>query len=1276
MTFFLRFKTLLCVVSVCCVSIAASAQTKTIKINTLWDDDLDRCYPCDYNSINAEVVSSKTVQIPFRGEHTYSKVIDQISYKSIDFPAQYDKKVLPASTEIEISFGQSRNENFAIVTYDPLVYVNGEVKLVEEIVITITGESVPKSYDRSTEFAAESVLKSGDWYKIGVKRSGVHKIDMTFLSSIGVNTSGLNPNHINIYGNHYPRLPVLNSTFRHDDLEKNAIVIQGDADGSFDAGDFILFYATGPQETFSAPMALDIRAPKIDSMSYYFLHIDAADSPKRIGTITNSSSAITHSVSKGNDVAFHESEEVNLVKSGDEWLGEHFDIELSKNITLNLDQVSTADSVTLETVYASNKKSGDANLLVNVNGILRDNIEAGSATGSYTEAALSSSEVKFLTSNANLNIQLTFNRSSPATEAWLDYIMINFVRNLTMGSQQFLIRSLPTVGIGNTVQYTVGNTNSSLIVWEVTDPTNVNRVSGSLSGTNYQFVQDSDSLRSFAAFYSSQALTPDWGAAIGNQNLHGLSQVDYVIVTGASLRPQADRLADLHRAQGTTVHVLNVQNVYNEFGGGAADPVSIRWFAKMFYDRAGGDPNLMPKHLCLFGDGSYDPLNRLPNNTHVVPTFQSDDSGNLDYISSFTSDDFFGILDDTEAMSGGDLMDIGVGRIPVSDLETAEDVVNKIEHYMNYGSFLYSDAAGVQCDENGFSSSFGDWRTRLVLLADDQDGGQFVEDCENSSDTVEKHFPEMNVIKIYMDAYKQVATSGGQRYPDVEEAINQNINKGALVMNYVGHGGETGLSLERVLTIPQIEEWRNIDRMPVFISATCEFSRFDDPGRTSAGEITLLTPLGGAVGLLTTTRLVLINVNTIMVLNLYTVLFEEENGEPLAIGEILRRTKVLSSGTGNNRRAFSLLGDPALKLGKPRPLIVTDSINGVSVTTATDTLKALSKVTVKGHVQGGSGSVLTSYNGIVYPTVYDKAKDRSTLGQDSDSPVMSFDSRTNILYKGKSTVKNGLFEFSFVVPKDIDYEFGKGKVSYYADNNNLDNYGYDTTVIVGGVDPNGINDEEGPGITLYMNDANFANGGLTDENPLFMAEVSDENGINTTGNGIGHDITLILDGNTAEPIILNNFYEADLDTYQSGKVAYPLSDLEEGNHTLTFKVWDVNNNSAEETLEFTVVKDAEIGIEHLLNYPNPFTTNTDFYFEHNQVCNSLGVKIEIFTVSGKLVKTILETVNSVGFRSEGINWDGRDDFGDKLAKGVYVYRLSIETPDGKKAEKIEKLVIL
>jgi hypothetical protein len=356
--------------------------------------------------------------------------------------------------------------------------------------------------------------------------------------------------------------------------------------------------------------------------------------------------------------------------------------------------------------------------------------------------------------------------------------------------------------------------------------------------------------------------------------------------------------------------------------------------------------------------------------------------------------------------------------------------------------------------------------------------------------------------------------------------------------------------------------------------------------------------------------------------------------------------------------------------------IVTDSINGISPSVQMDTIRALSKVTIKGHVEDFSGNDLTTFNGFLYPSVYDKPKEQQTLGNDVNSPIRSFELQSNKLYKGKASINNGQFEFTFIVPKDINYAFDLGKISYYGENGSFDALGSDTRVYVGGVNPNGINDDIGPDLEIYLNDENFVSGGITDETPQLIVKVFDENGINAVGNGVGHDLTAILDDETSNPIVLNDYFTSDLDSYQSGQIKYNFSTIEPGRHTLTVKIWDVNNNSSEKTIDFEVREKQELSLEHVLNYPNPFTTSTEFYFEHNQVCSQLEAQIQVLTVSGRLVKTINKTVHTEGFRSEGIQWNGRDDFGDQLAKGVYIYRLLVRTPEGEIAEKLEKLVIL
>ena len=1257
----------------------ANSQTKNVLFDFSLDSNSQKCTGCDMDSGSNLLYAVQTENLGLRGVFDLSYSIKNVSYQILPNTVKLTQKTLFNDSNLKVNFGKSGNDNYLTIFLNPFIKINGVVKMIKQIEIEVNYQPLQMAQNRAATFANESVLKTGEWYKFSATKTGVYKLDKSMLESAGINTSDLNPQYINVYANQMPILPIYNLDFHPDDLVKNSIFIAGESDGSFDNNDYILCYIKGPVvETIDNGIGFKLTKNNNDSLTYFYLEINSTSSPKRVQSISSSSQVVTHTVSSFNESILHEINEINLLSSGTNWLGELFDVELAHSFGIDLPGVVTNQPVRLETRVASKTRIGSSYFNVRVNGGLVEKIICNSDSDSHSKGTNEIHDTIFTTSSAQLSVSVEFSRSSPSTIGWLNRLTLNYRRNLSSSNGQFLCRDWNSVGLGNVSSFTITNANSSTLIWDVTNPREAKKINANLSSSNLSFIQNTDTLRAFSVFDPSQAFEPKFFEKIDNQNLHALPQVDYLIVSHSKFMSQAKRLADLHRNKGLSVHVVEIQKVYNEFSCGMADPVAIRWFTKMFYDRAIVNPGTAPQSLLLFGDGSFDALNRESNNTSLLPTYRSvdneGDNRRISYVSSFTSDDFFGMLDDLESMDASDLIDVGIGRFPVNTLEEATQIVDKIEHYMNYGSNLFSN---VSCSSDGTSSTFGDWRGRSLLIADDENTAHFVNDCEALSNLIEGEHNEINVLKLYLDAYQQVVTSGGQRYPDVENALNQYIAQGMLTVNYVGHGGETGLSLERIVTIPMIEEWRNIDRLPLFISATCEFSRFDDPHRTSAGEIMLITPKGGAVALLTTTRLVYISTNSVLVKNLYQNLYDEINGEPLSMGEIIRLTKNLTAGD-NNMRNFTLLGDPALLLGKPRPTIVADSINGVLISTAIDTMKALSKITISGHVEDYLGNSVSNYNGIVSPTVYDKYKIKQTLSNDGSalSPVIDFDVQNNIIYKGKSTVKDGKFKFTFIVPKDINYEYGKSKVSFYAQNGIGDKLGFDTSVVIGGIDPNGINDDIGPGIRLFMNDENFANGGLTDVNPLFIAKISDENGINTSGNGIGHDITAIIDGETANPIIMNNYYEADLDTYKSGKVQFQFIDLEEGMHTLTFKVWDVNNNSSEEVLEFVVRKKEDIAISHLLNYPNPFTTHTEFYFEHNQIHNITEAKIEIMTVTGKLVRTIYSNVESCAYRSEGIAWDGLDEYGDKLARGVYVYRLSIMNSEGKTDQKLEKLYIL
>lgn len=1194
------------------------------------------------------------------------------SIKEINYLASQFIEVDELKYDLAVS--RANEERFAKLNLFPFFKKEGITQKVDALKITIGAGEIEQNIF-TKDFFTNSVLQdgSGYWYKISVKEDGIHKIDKAFLEACGIDVASLDPQDIHIFGNGDGRLPELNSIARTDDLAENAIQIIGEGDGAFDDSDYILFYGFGPNRLYStSALTYNQDRNPYSNESVYFININSALAPKRIADMPSSDVIATNVVTSYSYHDVHEVDSKSLVKAGQRWYGELFDTQLQRSFSFDVPNIETTSDARFEVSMASNPStSAGTSLTYSVNGVpyISDVLPAA-GIGNYGRKT---SNFDVASPSSALILTMAVTRNSPDVLTYLDRIQLNARRSLIMNGDQFNFSDFNSVGASNVSLFSVSDLPVNGFVWDVTDRHEPKNALGTFVGSNFEFAAATDSLRSWVGSNGVDFYSPERIGTVEFQNLHGLGQAEFLIVTNKLFIQQAERLANLHRADGMSVHVVTTEQVYNEFSSGAADATAIRMFAKMFYDRGAIDPATRPKSLLLFGDGTFDPRNIVSNSNFVI-TYQFLNSE--DHIGALVTDDYFGLLDDSESIASTDDLDIGVGRLLISTTEMANQQVDKIEHYMKNGSNFYS-SGNSECNESSDATTLGDWRTKYVQVADDEEGGYFIDnDVEPQYDTVTLHYPSMNCTKLYLDAFQQVTTAGGERYPDVNAGIDKKLDEGCLVLNYVGHGGEVGVAEERVITVPQIQAWSNIDKLALIVTATCEFTKYDDPDRVSAGEWASINPEGGAIALMTTTRSVFFGVNTNTGKSFFSNVFKREaNHEPRTFGEIIRQTKN-GVGGGSNKRSFTLIGDPALKIALPRMNVITDSINGLSPTVVMDTLSALSKVTIKGHIEDFDASILTGFNGVVYPTIYDKPKTQQTLGNNSTSPIRTFENQTNKLYRGKATVRDGYFEFTFIVPKDINYSIGFGKLSYYAEDGVMDALGNEKSVYIGGINPNGINDTQGPAIDMSLNDDNFVNGGMTDENPLLIAKLFDENGINTVGNGIGHDLIAVLDGETSNPFVLNDYYVSDLDSYQSGEIKFDFSDLEPGSHTLSLKVWDVNNNSSEAEIDFVVHESEDMRLDHVLNYPNPFTTSTDFYFEHNQVCSQLQAQIQILTITGRLVKTINQIVSTEGFRSAGIHWDGRDDFGDQLAKGVYVYRLKVDSPDGKSDEKLEKLVIL
>lgn len=1143
-----------------------------------------------------------------------------------------------------------RGKAYLSIGYVPLTRNSKETQV--SFIVKASGQNrVRKNAARG--FSSNSVLADGTWFKLGVTQTGMYRLTYDFLRSIGVDLNNVSSNEIALFGNGGYELPRRNSEYRPDDLLENPVRVVDGGDGRLDEGDYILFYGREPHTWVKEASSYRYRRNPYSDTSYYFLTFDASSkSNLKVGSRSSLSNP-SKSLTVFDHLDVHEIDRENLLKSGRIWFGENFSVTDQQTVEFEVPNISTSQKARLYGRFAIRTVNGTSRMQVSVRGLgasdtLSDN---GGVSGVYydTYAKLRNTEFEFSPTGEDIVVDCNFSKGNSEANAWIDRIEIQAKRNLRMEGNVMTFRNAD-YNPGERIEYRLSSVNAALRIWDVTDVSQIREQQYQLQGNTAVFVVEQDTLKEFIAFYDRQLTSPSFVAKMQNQNLHAAvsSYPDLIIVTPKSLSSHAEDLANFRRDADTLdVLVVDAGEIYHEFGGGNADPTAIKDFVRMFYESAGGDHEKRPRYLLLFGDASYDYKDRIGGNTNLIPTFESEQS--LEVILSYASDDYFGLLDPFEADGEREVIDIGIGRLPIKNAEEARKAVSKLKRY-------YSPR------------SLGPWRNEICFIGDDGDGRLHMEQADSLANILDTLYKDFNIRRIFFDAYKQYATPGGARYPDVNEAINEQMRKGSLVLSYVGHGGELGWAHERVLEVADINAWTNAYKMPLFVTATCEFSRYDDPQRTSAGEFVFLNPDGGGIGLVTTTRLVYSTPNFRLGIDFNNLAYKPlSNGEMPRLGDLALETKARNSSFGTNTRVFLLLGDPSMRLSYPKMKILT--------TTAPDTIRALDKVRIEGYVSDVSGVIQENFNGVVFPTVYDKKRLIETLNNDGEG-AFSYLDRSSVIFKGKASVKNGKFSFEFIAPKDISKIYGRGKISYYATSDDLDAAGYYDSLVVGGINVNAPEDNKGPEVSLFMNDENFVSGGVTNESPELYSKLFDQNGINTAGTGVGHDIVAILDANTADAIVLNDYYESDLNSYQSGSIRYPFNKLKKGEHTLSLKAWDVYNNSGETNISFIVAESEDLALYNVLNYPNPFTTRTEFYFEHNFPGQDLQIRIQIFTVSGKLVKTIDGFHNTQGFRVGPITWNARDEYGDRLARGVYMYKVQVKAPNGETADQFEKLVVL
>ncbi len=1181
-----------------------------------------------------------------------------------------NKKLLIDKHISELKSGKARDKFYTSIHINPIIKINGVPKKI--ISFKISYKYRNQNRPLKTIPISNSVLASGDWYKFKVDKTGVYRINKSFLSSIGMNLDNLDPRTIKIFGNGGKALPFKNTDNNEFDLIENSIQLVGEEDGSFDNNDFILFYGVGTKGFQGDNFDTNIN-PYSDE-SYYFI-TSGGGLGNRIQQMLEPSGEATTIIDKYNNYQFFESDELNPAKVGRRWLSNRFDIESEQAFTLNFPNLVSGEFMNVKVKVASASETSTS-MAISINGTSLDPLIF---TPIDDPVLLDSKQFigEVPSGNENIVFNLIYNNGgNPSSIGYLDYISAEALVLLKGDNKQMPFRwnqASTTSGIG---EYQINNASQFSQVWDITDP---NMIVSKTNGGNslFSFKTNLGEPRHYVAVNPSNYYEPIKinQSYVPNQNLKGtifndesgnFKDIDYLIVTPSSLLQAATKLAD-HRYQmdGINIKVVTLNHIYEEFSSGKQDIAAIRNFVKYIYDNASSEDNRI-KYLCLFGDTSYDYKDRISNNNNMVPTYHTLFSNST--FSSFMSDDFYGNMDPEEGlMLSTEKLDIAVGRILADDLLLANDMVDKIIKYNS-------------------KESYGNWRNDFVLVSDDVDEfwefNSLQKNLDRLGDEVSIRKPTINVKKLHSDSFQQIASAGGDRYPDVNNEFQNAVETGALIINYLGHGGEDGLASEFIFTKETAQNLRNNYKFSCIVTVTCEFTKFDNPQRITAGELSYWNKDGGAIALVTTTR----SISTITAVDfndlLAPELFGYETDIPNTPAEAVRIAK--NSVASQNRRVVFFVGDPSMRLAFPRQKIELITLNDIPITESTEALRALDKVKLGGEVQDNNGNVLEDYNGILEVKLFDKNRDRSTLGNDGvtnesgELLIMDFTTLGGVLFNGKATVSNGVFEIDFIMPRDTQIPLGAGRISFYSQrDNSLNNQtGYNSTVRIGGLNEDAPEDNQGPLINLFMNDENFVSGGITNDSPILIAKLSDENGINTAS-GIGHDMIAIIDGDESNPFIINDYYQADVDDYSNGTASFTLRDLEEGLHTLTFKAWDVYNNSSTSEIQFVVAGNDDLKITNVLNYPNPFVNYTEFWFNHNRPFEPLEVQIQVFTVTGKVIWTNNQIITTDGFLSRDIIWDGKDDFGESIAKGVYVYKLTVNSLlTNKRVEKYEKLVIL
>ncbi|MCM1531078.1 MAG: type IX secretion system sortase PorU [Bacteroides sp.] len=1137
--------------------------------------------------------------------------------------------------------------------------------------ICCTGTMQAQTYPSPSARKSYSVLAAGQTLKVAVAQDAVYKIAYEDLVRHGLLSQPVASDKIAVYGNTAGMLPFLNTSGIYDDLSPLSILVSDGGDGIFGAGDYLLFYGQAPHRwTYNGSSGeFSYTRHYFCDSSFYFVSLNA-ELEHRVKPLSQTSNG-GETITWFPEHIHHENDLINLRSGGFDWLGESFTFSgNSRSINLATPDPVSAQEGTLYVTTGAQSSGGTASFSVQLNQTTL-HLYHGSTELPYTEA---STKGNVQVNSGTSTVNIAFSKTGSTNNGYLDHLSLVYPRNLRLTGANLFFRQ--PKAIDNTVRFSL-TAASGTQIWDISDVYNILSINSQQDNGRLNFSTEPDqTLHEYVAFNASLCPSPAFKELIQPQNLHQLQNIDYVVVTHPLFLEQAQEVARLHRERdGYTTCVATTEQVYNEFSSGAKDPSAIRMFLRHLDIRS--DSAHKPLYLLLFGAASYDYKGILGETTDFVPTLAST---NRSSEQNDPLEDSFGYLADgtgTTFSSSGYTMQgkiqVAIGRLPVHNVDEARNMVEKIDIYSSPN--FVSDPA-----QPNLSGNFGNWRNEVVFVTDDGFESEMETRIINNN-YIQNKLLYIHVNKLYSDAYERTTSSTSARIPALENAIKDFVENGCLFLGYEGHSGWDAWSDEKILTNNIIENWKKSYTYPVIFSSSCTFAYFDQPSQLSGAERAVLREHAGAIAVIASTRMA--TTGSIEDIQKRTVetFINKSKGEIKSIGQAFLYAKTTSS--DQPLQKFVLLGDPGLKAPLPKHRVQTLHVNGKQADAADiDTLKALSPITIDGRITSDDGDPMNHFNGILSVKIYDKAITKQTLGvynpqiHKYNTPYPYTD-QSSIIFQGETEVKDGYFSFSFIVPKDIQYNYGNGRISYYAYNDETDANGSFDGIVVGGMNPNAVIDTTAPVVDLYINKNTFS-GGTVGAAPSLYAEISDEYGINTTGAGIGHDMTLVIDNDYRNSIVVNNQFRYSTGSYKSGTLTYPL-ELTPGKHTAQLKVWNINNISTTQEITFNVNASDKLKLFNFKAVPNPARDGyVDFYFNHNSKNGGIErCTLSIFSLQGARVAEFNYTMNDLsGYTVGPLRWNLCGNGGKRVQAGVYVCYIKAVDAQGGTVHKDLKLIVV